>query len=64
MIDDVLDWLYDVAALLEPMLEKLEPMLEKLQPFSIWVIGFGGLLLFAALVGGGFSIKSVSMPHI
>ncbi len=57
MIDDVLKWLYNVATLLEPMLERLEP-------HSIWVIAFGGLLFLAALFGGGFSIRSISIPPI
>lgn len=64
MIDDVLDWLNSVATLSEPVLKKLEPVLEKLEPLSIWVIAFGGLLFLAALFGGGFSIRSISIPHI
>lgn len=43
-------------AWLPPILQALEPILSKLQGISLWVLGFGALLLLAGLVGGGFKI--------
>lgn len=51
-------------AWLPPILQALEPILSKLQGISLWVLGFGALLLLAGLVGGGFKIQSVEIPRI
>ena len=47
-----------------PILQFLEPYLSKLQSVSFLVLGFGALLLLAALIGGGFKIQSVEIPRI
>jgi len=57
MLEQWLTWLLSVPSILEPIFSKL-------QGISLWVLGFGALLLLAGLVGGGFRIQSVEIPRI